>query len=83
MASIDNAEAIEQEWRKQSCPQHMTCGSCGMLVEPETAFHPGLYCRLFKMGILDPAGFLEGQHFIPDPAHWGEDAPAKQREAAR
>lgn len=53
-----------------------------MLVEPAMAFHPHLYCRLFKLGVLNPAAFLEGQRFIPDPAHWGDDAPAKQREAA-
>lgn len=47
------------------------------------AFHPYLYCRLFKAGFTHPARLLEGQHFIPDPAHWGEDAPARQREAVR
>jgi hypothetical protein len=62
--------------------ENMTCAQCGMLVEPAMAFHPFLYCRLFKAGILDPAGFLEGQHFIPDPAHWGKGAPKRQREAA-
>ena len=57
------------------------CAECGMLVHPPMAFHPWLYCQLMKMGILNPAGFLEGQHFIPDPEHWGKDAPARQREA--
>ena len=59
-----------------------SCAECGMLVEPAMAFHPWLYCRLFKLGILDPARFLQGQHFIPDPEYWGEDAPRRQREAA-
>ena len=63
--------------------QGMTCTTCGMLVEPAMAFHPYLYCRLFTAGILDPARFLEDQRFIPDPAHWGEDAPKRQREAVR
>ena len=58
------------------------CGDCGMLVEVPT-FHPWLYCRLFKLGVMNPANFLEGQHFIPDPEHWGEDAPHGQRAAAR
>jgi len=61
---------------------NMGCGACGMLVEPANAFHPHLYCRLFKLGVLNPAAFLEAQHFIPDPAHWGEDAPAKQHAAS-
>ena len=61
----------------------MSCASCGMLVEPANAFHPWLYCQLFQLGVLDPARFLDGQHFIPDPAHWGEDAPSRQREATR
>lgn len=60
----------------------MGCAECGMLVEPANAFHPFLYCRLFKLGVLNPAAFLEGQHFIPDPDHWGEDAPARQHAAA-
>lgn len=59
------------------------CGSCGMLVEPATAFHPNLYCQLFRAGFRDPAGFLEGQRFIPDPDYWGTEAPASQRKAAR
>ena len=59
------------------------CAECGMLVEPAMAFHPWMYCQLFKAGWTDPAGFLEGQHFIPDPGYWGEDAPRKQREARR
>lgn len=59
------------------------CAECGMLVDPPNAFHPWLYCQLVKAGIRNPAGFLEGQHFIPDPAHWGEDAPASQRAADR
>ncbi len=63
--------------------ENMTCAGCGMLVEPAMAFHPHLYCRLFQLGILDPARFLEGQRFIPDPAYWGEDAPAKQAAAVR
>ena len=67
----------------RSVADNMTCGACGMLVAPAMAFHPWLYCQLFKAGILDPAGFLEGQHFIPDPAHWGEDAPEKQWQAMR
>lgn len=58
------------------------CAECGMLVEPATAFHPYLYCVMFKQGFLNPAAFLEGQRFIPDPAHWGDDAPAKQKDAA-
>ena len=63
--------------------ENMTCAGCGMLVEPAMAFHPHIYCVLFRMGVLDPAGWLEGQHFIPDPKHWGEGAPAKQRRAVR
>lgn len=63
--------------------ENMDCGSCGMLVEPAMAFHPWLYCQLFKMGVRNPAAFLEGQHFIPDPAHWSEDAPARQVAVAR
>lgn len=58
------------------------CADCGMLVDPPNAFHPGIYCRLFKMGVMNPAGFLDGQHFIPDPEHWGKDAPKKQTAAA-
>jgi hypothetical protein len=58
------------------------CADCGMLCEPQTVFHPWLYCQLFKAGVGNPAAFLEGQHFIPDPAHWGDDAPAKQAHAA-
>lgn len=58
------------------------CAECGMLVEPAMAFHPWLYCQLFKRGVLNPAQFLEGQFFIPDPEHWGEDSHQKQREAA-
>lgn len=62
--------------------QNNHCGDCGMLVDlPE--FHPWLYCRLFKMGVMNPANFLEGQHFIPDPQHWGKGAPRRQVEAAR
>lgn len=61
----------------------MECAECGMLVEPAMAFHPYLYCRLFKAGFLNPAALLEGQRFIPDPTHWGEDAPARQRKAIR
>jgi hypothetical protein len=53
-----------------------------MLVEPANAFHPWLYCELFKSGVRNPAAFLAGQHFIPDPQYWGEDAPARQRLAA-
>ena len=63
--------------------KNMDCQECGMLVEPAMAFHPYMYCRLFQLGVLDPARFLEGQHFIPDPAYWGEDAPGKQLAAAR
>lgn len=63
--------------------ENLDCAECGMLVEPSMAFHPWLYCKLFKMGITHPAKYLEGQHFIPDPAHWGEDAPDRQREAVR
>lgn len=59
------------------------CAECGMLVEPATAFHPLLYCCLFKAGFTDPAGFLQGQRFIPDPAYWGEGAPARQSAAVR
>lgn len=59
------------------------CAECGMLVTPPTAFHPWIYCELVKLGIRNPAAFLEGQHFIPDPTHWGEDAPARQRAADR
>lgn len=59
------------------------CGSCGMLVDPPNAFHPWLYCELFKLGVMNPAQFLSGQAFIPDPNHWGKDAPGKQIEAAR
>lgn len=58
------------------------CATCGMLVEPANAFHPWIYCVLFKRGILNPAAWLEGQHFIPDPVHWGQHAPARQRGAA-
>jgi hypothetical protein len=58
------------------------CGVCGMLVEPPNAFHPHLYCELFKAGFLNPAGLLASQFFIPDPGHWGEDAPGKQVAAA-
>ena len=61
---------------------NMTCGQCGMLVEPAMAFHPYLYCALFERGIRNPAKFLQGQGFIPDPNMWGQDAPAKQRTAA-
>lgn len=64
-------------------PENMVCTACRMVVEPPMAFHPYLYCRLFQLGIVDPAGFLEGQRFIPDPTHWGEDAPVRQRAAAR
>lgn len=59
------------------------CGECGMLVDPPNAFHPFLYCRLFKLGVMNPARFLAEQHFIPDPAHWGEGAPDKQDAAMR
>lgn len=59
------------------------CAECGMLVEPGDAFHPWLYCWLFKGGVTNPATFLEGQHFIPDPGHWGEDAPLRQKAAIR
>lgn len=62
--------------------ENMDCADCGMLVEPAMAFHPHLYCQLFKAGFLNPAQLLEGQRFIPDPAHWGDDAPAKQSAAA-
>jgi hypothetical protein len=62
--------------------ENMTCAACGMLVEPAMAFHPYLYCRLFQLGVLNPARFLEGQRFIPDPEHWGDDAPRLQAEAA-
>lgn len=62
--------------------ENMTCAQCGMLVEPAMAFHPYMYCRLFQLGVLNPARFLQGQHFIPDPAHWGAAAPAKQVDAA-
>ena len=68
---------------KASKIKTMTCSACGMLVEPAMAFHPHLYCQLFKLGVLDPARLLEGQHFIPDPEHWGEDAPHRQREVVR
>jgi hypothetical protein len=54
-----------------------------MVVDPPNAFHPYLYCRLFALGVRNPAAFLEGQRFIPEPMHWGEDAPMRQREAAR
>ncbi len=60
-----------------------SCASCGMLVGPPALFHPWLYCELFKMGVANPARFLEGQHFIPDPKHWGKDAPSKQLESMR
>ena len=63
--------------------ENQACGGCGMQVDPPMAFHPWIYCELFKLGITNPAGWLEGQHFIPDPEHWGKDAPAKQREADR
>jgi hypothetical protein len=49
----------------------MGCGQCGMLVEPPTAFHPYLYCRLFGLGVLDPAAFLERQHFIDEREIFG------------
>jgi hypothetical protein len=62
--------------------ENMDCATCGMLVEPAMAFHPYLYCRLFKAGFLNPAAFLQGQGFIPDPAHWGDDAPSRQVAAA-
>jgi hypothetical protein len=52
--------------------ENTTCADCGMLVEPATEFHPGIYCTLFKAGFLDPAHFLSGHGFIPDPAVWGE-----------
>lgn len=58
--------------------ENMTCQSCGMLVDPPNAFHPHLYCELFKLGVMNPARFLQNQYFIPDPKHWGKDAPAKQ-----
>lgn len=63
--------------------ENMKCASCGMLVHPPMAFHPHLYCELFKLGVMNPAGFLQNQYFIPDPAHWGDKAPAKQVEAMR
>lgn len=53
-----------------------------MLCEPPTVFHPYLYCELFKRGVVNPAAFLEDQHFIPDPAHWGKSAPRNQAKAA-
>lgn len=59
------------------------CGVCGMLVDPPNAFHPHLYCRLFKLGVMNPARFLNDQHFIPDPKHWGKDASNKQAESMR
>jgi hypothetical protein len=59
-----------------------TCQGCGMLVEPASAFHPGLYCELFKLGVRNPARWLASQHFVPDPAYWGEDAPARQARVA-
>lgn len=52
-----------------------------MLVDPPDAFHPYLYCELFKLGVMNPARFLQDQHFIPDPERWGKDAPARQVEA--
>ncbi len=62
--------------------ENADCAECGMLVEPAMAFHPYLYCVLFKAGILNPAALLYGQRFIPDPSHWGEGAPARQLAAA-
>lgn len=62
--------------------ENMDCAECGMFVEPAMAFHPWLYCQLVKLGVRNPAKFLEGQHFIPDPGHWGDDSPARQRAAA-
>ena len=61
----------------------MGCTECGMVVVPASAFHPWLYCQLFKAGFQNPAAFLEGQHFIPDPGHWGEGAPDSQKAALR
>ena len=52
--------------------ENMTCADCGTLVEPASAFHPGIYCALRKAGFTDPARFLSGHAYIPDPAVWGE-----------
>lgn len=57
------------------------CGQCGMLVGEANVFHPFLYCELFKLGVMNPARFLADQRFIPDPAHWGKDAPSRQMAA--
>lgn len=55
--------------------ENMTCAECGMLVEPAYAFHPWLYCWLFKAGVRDPGKFLATNGFVPDPTVWGEDRP--------
>ena len=52
--------------------ENMHCGECGMLVEPINAFHPWLYCWLFKSGVTDPDRFLATHGFVPDPAIWGD-----------
>ena len=62
--------------------ENVNCSQCGMRVEADDVFHPGIYCELFALGVQNPALFLQRYRFIPEPAVWGEDAPARQLEAA-
>ncbi len=37
----------------------MKCGECGQWVKPAAAFHPFLYCLLYKNGIREQAKYSE------------------------
>lgn len=58
--------------RSVTLVENMACAECGMLVEPAGAFHPWLYCWLFKRGVSRPGEFLATHGFVPDPAVWGD-----------
>lgn len=44
-------------------PGSMWCMECGMKVQPANAYHPFLYCELFKLGHRDPAKYLRDYGF--------------------
>jgi len=45
-------------------PLNTRCGECGMDVGHAAAYHPFLFCELFKLGHRDPAAYLAQYGFV-------------------
>jgi hypothetical protein len=44
------------------------CTECGMRVGNAAAYHPYLFCVLYKAGVRDPAAMLASYGWVREPA---------------